>query len=249
MVSMIVVVAGLTTALRARPGGHTVLAPPAPRGGVVQPLPSDEPPLGETASAAPLVSASPVSSAGVPTLAPPRAARPSPSPQPKQPTAETPSPAGNQLNTSYGPYLLFNDRTGKCADVPGFDGGTIDGPVNQFTCNRGPADNQMWNFTMNGRRSDGRRLYSISNVKDGLCLDVPGEGPVGAGTSVTEFYCRGAEDNQYFYISRRRDGTIWLVNDKSDLCLDVAGNISSDNDAPLTLFYCSDNDDHNWRLR
>jgi len=108
-------------------------------------------------------------------------------------------------------------------------------------------DNQLWYVNWVGSTEYGESLYQIQNAKDGLCMDVPFFGTVAATTKVSEYYCRGPEDNQFFRIYWRYDG-FWLVNDKSGLCLDVDGFATGGNDARLTLYYCSDNDDHVWQL-
>jgi hypothetical protein len=145
-------------------------------------------------------------------------------------------------------YLLYNDTTGKCADVPGFGAGRVDGPINQYTCDGTANDNQLWYFHFIGYTPNWEPLYQIQNAKDGLCVDVPNFGAVPATTKVSEYYCRGAEDNQFYRLSWRYDG-YWIVNDKSGLCLDVDGFATGGNDARLTLYYCSDYDDHIWQLR
>lgn len=145
--------------------------------------------------------------------------------------------------------LLHNVRTGKCADVPGFGAGSMDGPVNQYTCDGSERDNQRWVLRFEGRSPSGRLTYAISNAVDGLCLDLPDFGAVLPGTVVGEYKCRRTQDNQLFFLYRR-PGTdaVWIVNLASSLCLDVDGFGTGGDDARLTLWYCSDTDDHHWRL-
>jgi hypothetical protein len=145
--------------------------------------------------------------------------------------------------------LLRNERTGKCADVPGFGSGVMDGPVNQYTCDGSAQDNQRWLLRYEGRSPSGRMTYTISNTVDGLCLDLPDYGAVLPGTEVSEFKCRKTQDNQLFFLYRR-PGTeaVWIVNLASSLCLDVDGFGTGGDDARLTLWYCSDTDDHHWLL-
>jgi hypothetical protein len=145
---------------------------------------------------------------------------------------------------SFGPTVIRNAVTGKCVDIPGFGLGTVDGPVNQFTCNATTLDNQLFYFD-DGGIGDG--FYNIWNAKDGLCLDVPFYGSVPPGTPVSEYPCDFTfNDNQLFYLSLRPDGHYWIVNWWSSLCLDVAGFATGGNDARLTLYTCSDSDDHHW---
>lgn len=42
--------------------------------------------------------------------------------------------------------LLQNFGTGLCADMGGFGAGTVNGPVNQYYCQPGSGDNQMWSL-------------------------------------------------------------------------------------------------------
>lgn len=152
---------------------------------------------------------------------------------------------------SLGPYNLKNKVTGKCVDIPGYGNGKINGPVQQYTCNYTTSDNQRFWMIERGTHttSSGNtyKQYQIKNIKDGLCLDLPGYGSNPNGTLVSEYTCAGSTDNQYFYKVPRAVGGSWLVNTKSAKCLDVAGTAAG-NDARLTLYTCSDTNDHRWTL-
>lgn len=143
------------------------------------------------------------------------------------------------------PVLLYNTVTGKCADIPGGGPGTLGGGVFQYTCIGSNSDNQLWRLEVVGKASDGNALFRIRNAKDDLCMDVPNNGSVAAGTVMSEYTCAGPEDNQLFRMVARPGG-LWLVNDKSNLCLDVGG---TGNEARLSLYTCSDKDDHFWAPR
>ena len=145
------------------------------------------------------------------------------------------------------PYAIRNVATGKCVDVPNYGSGAIGQPLYQYTCDNTPSDNQLWFFDARGRTAAGEVLYSVRNAKDNLCVDPPGYDSVAPGTRMAEYYCGGAEDNQFFRMAPRGAG-FWLVNDKSGLCLDVVGSATGGNDAPLDVFACADGDDHVWRL-
>ncbi len=150
-----------------------------------------------------------------------------------------------------GPYNIKNKVTGKCVDIPGFGNGRINGPVQQYTCNYTTSDNQrFWMIergTVTAASGNVYKQYQIKNIKDGLCLDLPGYGSNPNGTLVSEYTCAGSTDNQYFYKVPRAVGGSWLVNTKSTKCLDVAGTAAG-NDARLTLYTCSDTNDHRWTL-
>ncbi|MFI6056038.1 RICIN domain-containing protein [Streptomyces violascens] len=151
--------------------------------------------------------------------------------------------------TTYGPYLVKNVVTGKCIDIPGYGAGTVNGPVNEYTCNGTSGDNQLFYWDYVGNSSNGYPLYSLRNVKDNLCLDVPNYGSVNAGTKVSEYYCNETTgDNQLYGQVARSDGSFWLVNLASGLCLDVDGVRTGGDNARLTLYYCSGNDDHHWTI-
>lgn len=148
--------------------------------------------------------------------------------------------------STIGPFVLENWATRKCADLPGYDLGRRDGPVNQYTCNGTDKDNQLWYFDYVGNDSAGHMLYQIWNAKDGYCLDLPGYGWVEAGTKVTEYPCR-SPDNQTWYWSGPPDNSeIWLINAASGLCLDVDGHRDTRNDVRLTVWHCTWGDDHDW---
>jgi hypothetical protein len=170
--------------------------------------------------------------------------------QPADPAPARPEALASSADTisllSFGPEVIRNAVTGKCVDIPGYDKGTVNGPVNEYTCDTTNADNQLFVFDDLGI---GDGYYNIRNVKDGLCLDVPNYGSVDAGTPVSEYYCDySTNDNQLYWLSQRSDGHYWIVNRASGLCLDVAGVATGGNDARITLYYCSDNDDHHWIL-
>lgn len=164
------------------------------------------------------------------------------------PAAAQAEPAAQAPN---GPYGIYNLRTGKCLDLPGFGPGRVDGPVFQYTCNLTTGDNQRWFFSHQGWHYRGE-IVSVWNAKDNLCLDLPYYDAVSATTRVNQFHCRGAEDNQFFIKEYRSEGGYRLVHLKTlnqwyqDLCLDVDGFGTGGDDARITLYYCSDYDDHRW---
>ncbi|MBP0451054.1 RICIN domain-containing protein [Kitasatospora sp. RG8] len=78
---------------------------------------------------------------------------------------------GRAANASaaHGPYLLCNTVTAKCAGIPDFGAGRINGPVNEYTCNGASGDNQrFWLLP----RGDGG-FWGV-DLKSGLHLDVDG---------------------------------------------------------------------------
>ncbi|MCO6008472.1 RICIN domain-containing protein [Actinoallomurus purpureus] len=159
-------------------------------------------------------------------------------------------PTGPKFSTTTR-VLLHNTMTGLCADVPGYGNGSIEGPINQFTCTRSDSDNQLWDLVVNmkGRGPHGADLFTIRNSKDNYCFDVPGAGPAPARTALSENLCYpGLSDNQMWYLDKRSSGHFWIRNYVSHkLCLDVSGDYGSGGkDARLTLFPCDPKDDHIW---
>ncbi|WP_167359222.1 RICIN domain-containing protein, partial [Streptomyces bungoensis] len=148
--------------------------------------------------------------------------------------------------------LLLNPTTKKCADLPGYDKGTINGPVREFTCDGTTNDNQLWNLEVKYEKGGpgGRALFQIRNVKDQLCMDLPDYGAQPVRTAVAEFTCDGTTaDNQLWWVQKQQDGAYWIRNFASDnKCLDVAGYSTGGNDANLTIFDCSNTDDQEWRI-
>ncbi|MDQ0809234.1 hypothetical protein QFZ63_000948 [Streptomyces sp. B3I7] len=149
--------------------------------------------------------------------------------------------------------LLKNVSTGQCADVPNYGNGRVDGPVNQYPCNGTSGDNQLWDLVPHseaGKGPGGSVLFVIRNSKDGFCLDLPNFTGVSGGTRITEYHCRPARnDNQFYWLDRRSDGTYWIRNLASrNLCLNVAGAATGRNDAALQIGTCNDSsqDDTHW---
>ncbi|MFF7334393.1 RICIN domain-containing protein [Streptomyces sp. NPDC090306] len=181
------------------------------------------------------------------------AVKPSASPSATKKAAKKPS-ARARANTasSQSKVLLKNVTTGMCADIPYYQKGKVNGPVNQYYCDGTSADNQLWNLVVHpeaGKGPEGSSLFLISNVKDGLCFDLPNYTAAAGGTRITEFPCQATKsDNQYWWLDPRSDGTYWIRNYASrDLCLNVAGNGNGGHDAALQIGTCndsSDDDDH-----
>lgn len=142
--------------------------------------------------------------------------------------------------------VLLNLVTKRCADIPFFEKGKINGPVSQFLCRPGPDDNQQFVLLPRGNHGTSER-FMIQNYKDRLCLDVPGRGKVRKGTRVREFKCI-LDDNQIFYKWGFTNGRNWLVHEKTGMCLDVAGDRSNALGLDLLLWPCSAEDDHYWAL-
>lgn len=149
--------------------------------------------------------------------------------------------------------LLKNAVTGKCADIPNYGKGKVDGPIQQFDCNGTDADNQIWNFEVRykGQGPHSTNLFQIRNGKDGLCMDLPYYGSADHGQAVTEFHCDGTtKDNQLWWLEKRGDKTFWIRNYASNQqCLAVkSARGSGDPSAPLAIGPCRSNANHEWVL-
>jgi hypothetical protein len=142
---------------------------------------------------------------------------------------------------------LYNVETQRCADVPGFANGRLNGPVLQYRCNYTSQDNQRFLLLPNGSH-EGFPVYLFRNAKDGLCLDLPDFGAVPARTRVSEYHCRPSGDNQSFFAQPVGDGSFLYRHVKSpSLCLDVEFLRARADDVHLMLWPCSPaQDDHLW---
>ncbi len=160
------------------------------------------------------------------------------------------APAGSRLFGGASQALLHNRATGLCADLPDLGNGAANGPVNEFHCQAGDADNQMWNLQMvQGKGPGGANLFVVRNTKDNLCMDLPDFGGQPAGTKVSEFPCNGsAQDNQTWYVWPGQDNHYQLRNSRSGgLCLGVDGGPGAGPDARLQLRPCGPADtDWSW---
>jgi hypothetical protein len=164
------------------------------------------------------------------------------------PTA-TVQPVVNLANSKN--IMLKNAVTGLCADLGGSGKGKIGAGVFQEYCFRGTVDNQMWDFETlyEGLGADGADVFQIRNVKDGLCMDLPGTGAVAMRTHVREGTCtETTADNQLWWLESRGNGQYWIHNKASNgMCLEVWGSKGSGGpDARLGVYPCSPTDDHEW---
>lgn len=147
--------------------------------------------------------------------------------------------------------LIKNVMTGMCVDIPAFGKGTLNGRVQQFTCDGSAHDNQRWDLVVGqkGAGPNGADLFTIRNTKDGYCLDLPGYGSVD-NRDVTEWHCDpGPGDNQMWYLEKKATGRFWIrnISSKGRQCLDVSGlHGSGGQGAGLTIYPCSLQDDHQW---
>jgi Ricin-type beta-trefoil lectin domain len=193
-------------------------------------------------------------------LSQPAAPQPSQSQQQQQPAGngggggggsnsgkKTPTPVVPANN-----ILLYNTTTHKCADIPGYDKGSINGPVEEYTCDGTSNDNQLWNLQVRYPKQgpSGTALFQIRNVKDQFCMDLPNYGAAPLHSPITEYTCDGTTaDNQLWWIDKQDDGGYWIRNYASDnKCLDVAGYSTGGDGTKLTLFNCTNTDDQEWRI-
>ncbi|MGC9495061.1 RICIN domain-containing protein [Streptomyces sp. WG7] len=148
--------------------------------------------------------------------------------------------------------LLRNVVTTMCAELPGHEMGKIDGPVWQSHCDPTDADNQLWDLEVKDPNGGpgGAALFQIRNVKDQLCMDLPGYGANDLTTPVSEFTCNGTTgDNQLWWVDKQDSGNYWIRNFASNnACLDVAGSSVGVRDARLVIFDCDGSDDADWEI-
>jgi hypothetical protein len=169
------------------------------------------------------------------------------------------------VNLPTGPVSLFNQSTGKCADLSGGGWNPPNTLVQQWHCDFSSNDNMQY-YVVPTRTVDGPlgplSLVEFINIKSGQCLDLPGGGSVPATTQVSIYPCAGdpAQDNQEWYLNDTGTGNYEIVNYKDNLCLDAAGWASDGSDQgdgkQLTVYPCYSQawanggyDDHLWNLR
>ncbi|WP_345617756.1 RICIN domain-containing protein [Streptomyces ziwulingensis] len=228
------------------------------------------PPSSVPATPLPPVSVSPSVSPSKPPSKPPSK---SPSKSPSKPPAGQPSespsvpplpkvvpvkskesrkPADNLLVPN-STVVLENQEYGYCMDLPGQGKGRSGASVfDEHNCITSSKDNQLWTLTvaLKGRGHGGSDLYVIRNAKDGLCLDLPGEGPAAGGTHVVEYNCRATgADNQLWWFEKGSKGTYRIRNHISgNKCLDVERSSAKGENANLMVYVCSESAGQKWRL-
>ncbi|QKW09309.1 ricin-type beta-trefoil lectin domain protein [Streptomyces sp. NA04227] len=188
-----------------------------------------------------------------PSLAPP------PPPEPEKPEPEKPEGGGGgdekPKEKSVVPaenVVLRNTTTKLCAELPGFDKGEINGPVQQSVCDETDKDNQLWNLEVKYPKlgPGGTALFQIRNVKDEFCMDLGEYDGRPAGTKIAEFTCDGTTaDNQLWWIEKQESGDYWIRNYASNnKCLGVEGKSDGVVNTPLNIAECANSDDHEWKI-
>lgn len=147
--------------------------------------------------------------------------------------------------------MLKNAHSDLCADVPGKGAGKINTRIQQYRCDHSDDDNQIWNLRVrHGGKGPGKRnLVAISNVKDGLCMDVPGYGGKAPGTKLVEGRCNSSlQDNQLWWVQGDGHGTYRIRNFASrNMCLEVWDDRKT-NEAQLQIDKCGTDGDSRWKI-
>lgn len=149
--------------------------------------------------------------------------------------------------------LLRNISSKLCADIPYYDKGKVNGPVNQFHCDGTDKDNQIWDFEVKykGQGPRSTDLFQIRNRKDGLCVDLPNYGGQPPGSRIAEYYCNGTTaDNQLWWLESRGGKSFWIHNYASNhQCLEVVSGSGIDPvNARLDIQPCHGGNDFEWTL-
>ncbi|MCS0603524.1 RICIN domain-containing protein [Streptomyces sp. LP11] len=168
--------------------------------------------------------------------------------KPKKPARGT---VDKLLSAGHSRVLLKNAKSGMCADVTGYDGGRPDDSIMQYYCDGTSNDNQVWSLVVRGagKGPGGSDLVSFVNIKDGLCLDLPGYAGLPAGWGAVEGTCNTATpDNQQWWLDPAGGGTVRVRNRASDnLCLEVKDD-STERAAQLQLDKCGTDADSRWTV-
>ncbi|MEU6280117.1 RICIN domain-containing protein [Streptomyces sp. NPDC047028] len=165
---------------------------------------------------------------------------------PSTPKHKKPAPVVPASNV-----LLYNPTTKKCVDIPGYDKGTINGPVREYVCDGSDHDNQLFDLDVQDEHGGpgGAALFLIRNVKDGLCLDLPYNGPAPVGQKITEYTCDATQDNQLYWADKQKNGEYWIRNFTSNqLCIGVDGDSNGGDDTDLVLDNCTNYEDQQWKI-
>ncbi|CAL9501432.1 hypothetical protein SUDANB140_03454 [Streptomyces sp. enrichment culture] len=148
--------------------------------------------------------------------------------------------------------LLRNTTSHMCAELPGREKGTIDGPVQQAVCDDTDGDNQIWNLEVKFKNGGpgGAALFQIRNIKDRFCMDLPDHGAQPVQAPVTEFHCDGTKaDNQLWWVDKQESGAYWIRNFASNnKCLNVDGKNGGQLFSKLTIHDCTNIDDQEWEI-
>ena len=148
--------------------------------------------------------------------------------------------------------LLRNTTSHLCAELPGREKGTIDGPVQQAVCDDTDGDNQIWNLEVKYENGGpgGAALFQIRNIKDKYCMDLPYYGAKPVQSPVTEFHCDGTKgDNQLWWVDEQESGAYWIRNFASNnKCLSVDGENGGQLFSKLTIDDCTNIDDQEWEI-
>lgn len=159
----------------------------------------------------------------------------------KKPAAPTPRDLANALSGRVN-ILLRSAETGKCADLPNFGKGQVNGPVRQYDCRPTTKDNQLWDLGVvdTDGGPGGASLFIIKNQQDGLCVDLPNFGPPAHGTKLIQYHCNGTgADNQRWWLDPHPGG-FWIRNATNNRCIAVDGGRAAGNDARLKVTDCND---------
>ncbi|MEU9455140.1 RICIN domain-containing protein [Streptomyces sp. NPDC048277] len=168
----------------------------------------------------------------------------------------------SSADAASGPVNLYNQWTGKCADLPGYGPAPANTGVTQYNCDYTDADNQRWSMVPT-RTVGSLSLFEFVNTKSNLCLDLPGYGAAPTSSAVSIFGCASdpSRDNQEWWLNDvDAKGDYQVVNYQDGLCLDVSGWASDGSDlannTSLTVYPCYNSswgnngwDDHLWNLR
>ncbi|WP_182905022.1 RICIN domain-containing protein [Microbispora sp. H13382] len=109
-------------------------------------------------------------------------------------------------------------------------------------------DVAYWTITRTSTTSDGAGVYELKNAHSLMCLDMATDGPVGNGTRVQQWTCRGTA-NQRWIARPVVSGNNWvkLVNQQSGLCLDVT-DLNYAQNTRLQVWSCAGNWNQRWNI-
>jgi hypothetical protein len=89
-----------------------------------------------------------------------------------------------------------------CVDLPNYGWVPQGTKVSLHDCNWGPQenDNQAWFVDCQFATGDDHLAYRIVNVKNGMCLDVPGVATGAVDVQLEVFPCRSNDDHEWIWL-------------------------------------------------
>ncbi|GAB3240046.1 RICIN domain-containing protein [Kineosporia babensis] len=144
-----------------------------------------------------------------------------------------------------GPFLVRNEGTGMCLDLPFYEGAEPGTQVQLWECHspalNGEDDNHEYEKLQFGSE------FLLRNVRAKQCLDVYGNEGANPGEAVLTYQCVVGDADNLMFRKKSVSGGMQIIHAKSDLCLDVAPD-NPGNGQMTQLSTCSSTPNQIWTL-